>query len=651
VLNGQIPQAAIRAAGTPEVLFQLKLLDTSSTTNPVILIKKQGSVTLNGDKYDVAVTFTNVPVLPCVASMSISGGYITDATDSQNYSTWFAAKDLVSGDNSITLYGQGSKTAADVAVNLLERLIADTSNVANLATPVVAKVDQVVAGLNLTSTTVYDDAYSAYQQLYGTTQPPADAEFALPTGYSSLAYPKKDATTNLSITNFASDSEVYLTLMNRSTGSLAPSWSVSRTSSNIRAESAKVRLNINGEPITEEQRLHLMLRKARRQLPTPNDMAPLVRPSLRAVSVNDQLNFQAYTTGTVLSTITATCKRVVSISGTTKNVYFFLDNNDLSQAGLETVLDGIANSWASIYSTNRTVFGAEPEGTFNGLDVNDFYILLSSSLYTAGYFYSGDLYPSGTGGLLYTNEKKMFYLQFPAGSSDLNKDINDLSATMAHEFQHMIHFYQKRALNDPSYWLDEAMSGYAEYANGYRIENGINQSKALQSQKYFSYVNSISVNQWHSDSDTSDIVNAHYGKAYLFGTWLAMNFGSSGSVQNLLSVQLTEEAAVEAFTGESFDLSFAKFMMALQVNDYSGWSYGFQGLDLTATYSFGSGWADVTLTGPAMTTVDFSAATSGSPTVYPYAAAYIKVINGTGTTLNVSATLPTGVSLFQLKKN
>jgi hypothetical protein len=222
---------------------------------------------------------------------------------------------------------------------------------------------------------------------------------------------------------------------------------------------------------------------------------------------------------------------------------------------------------------------------------------------------------------------------------------------MAHEFQHMIHFYQKMNLNDPAYWLDEAMSGYAEQVNGYKIENGQNQSKALQAQKYFEYVNRISVNEWHAQNDSNDIINAHYGKAYLFGTWLAQNYGTSGSVQNLLSLQLTEEAAVAAFTGETFDKTAAKFLMAMLVNDSTGGIYGINGLDLTNTYSFGSGWADVTLTGPAMTSVDFSGATSGSPTLLPYTAAYVRISNGNGSALNVSANLPTGVSLFQLRKN
>ncbi|MFZ5952660.1 MAG: M30 family zinc metallopeptidase [Candidatus Rifleibacteriota bacterium] len=654
VIEGKaLPQSSLRAAATPAVTFQLELLNPTSSSNPVLKFVKTATVSAEGSNFSAQVEFVNVPALACMAKMSISGGTITSTTDSQKYANWVGTQDLVAGSgNVITLYGEGSKTRADVAYNLLQQLIADPKNVAFFPTPTLTKVYEVVDSLNLSSTSVYTDAKSAWDQKYSTPLPPADAEFTLPTGYSSVAYPKKDATTNLSIANFGSTSEVYLVFANRTSSVLSPSWSVSRATANLKASVAAENSPVpSGDPITDEQKFHLMLRQLKNKLPPVIDGVSSIRPSIRAVSLNDVLSFKAYFTGGVVTTFNATCKKVVDISGTTKKAYFFLDNNDLSQTGATTIIDGIATNWASIYATNRNIFGAEPEGTLNGINVQDFYIVLSSKIYTAGYFYSGDMYPATTPGVAYSNEKKLFNLQFPTSSTDLTRSITDLSSTMAHEFQHMIHFYQKRALNDPSYWLDEAMSGYAEQVNGYRIENGMNQSKALQVQKYLSYVNRISINEWHADNDVSDIIHGHYGKAYLFGTWLALNYGSSGSVQNLLSVQLLEESAVSAFTGETFDKTAAKFMMALLVNDSAGGIYGIKGLDLTNTYSFGTGWSDVTLSGPTMTTVNFLGSTSGSPSIYPYASAFVKVTNGTGTTLNVTATLPSGVSLFQLKKN
>lgn len=655
VINAQAPVSSLRAATAPTVVFQLELLNPTSSTNPVLVFKKTATVAVDGTNYSAQVEFVNVPALPCLAKMSISGGHIV-AADTKSYANWVGLKDLVANTaNTITLIGEGSKTRDDVAYNLLQQLIADPKNVPSLPTPTFTKIYEIVDSLNLSSTSVYTDAKSAYDQLYAPAAP-ADAEFALPTGYTSVAYPKSDATTNLAIANFASTSEVYLVLANRSAGSLTPSWSASRATANLRAGVvANQNTSSSGLPVSPEHRFHLMLRQMQHQLPSPSIGGQSeVRPSLRAVAVNDQVSFTAYldhdsdpSTGAVVQSFTATCKSAADISGTTKKVYFFLDNNDLARTGVDTVVAGIVSAWSSIYSTNRNTFGAEPENTFNGLDVNDFYILMSSKIYTAGYFYSGDLYPKTT--VASSNEKKIFYLQYPVDSTDLPRSITDLSATMAHEFQHMIHFFQNK---NQVAWIDEAMSGYAEQVNGYKIENGQNQSKALQVQKYLEKVGQISLQQWHGENELDgNIVHAHYGKAYLIGTWLAQNYGSSGSVQNLISSQLTDVAAVEAFTGETFSKTAGKFLMAMLVNESAGGVYGIKGLDLTNTYSFGTGWADVTLTGPAMTTVNFTGATSGAPTLLPYTAAYVKITNGTGSTLNVTATLPTGVSLFQLKKN
>jgi hypothetical protein len=653
VLNGSASSiSSLRAATIPEVVFELRLLDSSSTANQVIRLRKTATVTASGTEFVAATQFTNVPALPCLAKMQITGGSILSATDSKNYSNWVGYKNLVAAsDNPVVLYGEGSKTAVDVTVNLLDQLIVTPENVATMPVPLLDKAAAVVAGLDLTDSNVYANALTAYNQAYPTISSPADAEFALPTGYTSVAYPKSDATTNLTISSFNDTSEVFLVLVNRSGGNLTPSWSATKTSGSLRAARVAPKASLPASPATGEQKFHLWLRQQAANLPHAQKTGPALRSNLRAVALNDQITFQAYLTGSVLTNVPATCKRVVSIAGTSKNVCFFVDNNDLGQANLTQVLDGIAAAWANIYTTNRSVFGAEPEGALNTINVNDFYIFLSSRLYTAGYFYSGDMYLKSQVSGGYSNEKKMFYLQYPIDSSDLNRDISDLAATMAHEFQHMIHFYQKLNLDNSASWLDEAMSGYAEYVNNFRIETGTNQSKALQANEYLKRVATTKINGWHLTNDTNENISAHYGQAYLFGTWLAQNYGNSGSVQNLLSVQLVEEAAVEAFTAEPFNKTAAKFLMALLVNDTKGGVYGIKGLDLTANYSFGSGWSDVQLTGPNMTVVDFTAGNSDSQSVSSFAAAYVKITGGTGGNLSVTAILPAGVSLFQLKKN
>lgn len=663
VIEGQQPAGSIRAqtAEPPRVVFELKLLDRANFSNPVVIYRKLGQVVAGATGYSASAVFEDVPALPAIGSMTIEGGYLT-APDSVNYRNWVGRADLVAAsENTITLVGSGNKSATDVAVNLLDQLIAIPANVATLAVPIFAKVDAIIAGLNLTSSTIYADALEAYNDAYAPPPVPADAEFTPPVAWSTLAYPKKDASVSVLMNSFNSDSEAWVLLMNRSTGSLTPGWSVPQTlSGSIRAAVAP-RLSHTGRVARQlsaaEHQFHLSLRNFTKPAGSTAFAPASLRPAVRAVVLNDVINFNINHTTSLFTSVAAKCMRIADVDG--RKTFFFLDTGDEGMTGISTILDGVVDLWkriGGIYATNRSIFGSEPPGTLNSANVNDFgatdlYILISRQVFTAGYFYSGDLYPITT--VAQSNHKKIFYLQLPSDTSDSTRTVNDLAATSAHEFQHMIFFWQKRALASADPWLEEAMSGYAEHINGFRIENTRNQSKALQANEYFARINQIRVDKWHLNTDSNDVINAHYGKGFLFGVWLAQNYGTSGSVQNLLTAQLNERAAVESFTGEAFDRTFAKFLLAMAVNDsINGGVYGIKGLDLDAEYSFGEGWAPVTLTGPNRFTIDpATAGASASPVVSPYAAAFIRIASGNGGNVTVNATLPAGMSLFQLRRN
>lgn len=659
--------SSLRAAtgDVPQVFFELRLLNRSSSSSPVVMLRKQAQIVASDSGFIASTLFENVAVLPAIASMSINGGYLV-GVDSKQYRVWVGRKDLVAAsENVITLVGQGDKSAVDVAVNLLDRLTATPANVATLALPIFEKVDGIVAGLNLSSTTVYDDAYAAYNAAYAPITVPAYVEFTPPADYASLAFPTTGSV-QLVMPSFTAASEAWMIIVNRSAGSLTPSWSVTKSVAPSLRFSAIPDLPAEDSSgsLTAQQRFDLLLR--RKFEPSGAMAGPSsLRQSLRlAVSEGSTESFYHVTNPDpeTFGTIDATCRRV-SVHANGRATYFFLDNLDAGLANINIVVDLVRDKWeksGGIYEKNRQIFGAEPDGVFTSSDVTSVdttasatYILISRQIFTAGYFYPKDLFPETS-----SNRKKIIFLQLPTDTSSFNlymQAVNMLASTAAHELQHMIHYWQKRSLTADQYnansWLDEAMSGYAEHANGFSIADQNNQSKTLQVEQYLELVQNVKTNTWYSSGDSNATVNAYYGKAYLFGVWLAQNYGSNGSVQNLLSVQLTEKSAVEAFTGESFDKTFAKFMLAMAVNNSAGGIYGFKGLDLTATYSFGDGLSPVTLTGPARRTV--SVATAGdfaSPAISPYAAAYVNIIDGNGGNVTINATLPTGVSLFQLQK-
>ena len=650
VIGGTDAVGNLRAVttGTPEVLVELKAINFGNTTNPIYTFRKKATV----DGATATVELTSIPAKPAVAKLFISGGYILDG--GAKIATWTGALDLAAGTtNTITLVAEGDQSETDVTVNVIDKVIATPANVATLTSDLVAKVRTAVNGI-----TDYSQALTAFTGSNpGTVPQPADAEFDVPTGLVSVAYPKKDASTQLSISSFNSDSEVYLALINRGSTSLSPTWSASlSTSGSVRANRVVAKSKVLS-PLTKEQSFHLNLRNAERRMPAVTSGYTLFRPSLRADSVGETVLFNYLDDSNTDQTLTAECMSVVPISGTspTKYVYFYLDTADKTNSSVSQIITGLANNWQSVYETDRQIFGAEPTGAWNGVsDLTHFTILLSSEISSAGYFYSGDFYTSAVADSnnFKSNERKMFYLMYPDESADgfnVNDEIQSLTSTMAHEFQHMIYFYQKKLQGvdqDTTAWLNEAMSGYAEYINGFRIENGKSQSKALQTQQFFESFQNVSLTTWQGSHE-------NYGEVFLFGTWLAQNYGNSGSVQSLVGSNQVGQAAVAAFTGDTFDKVFAKFMLALWINDYTnGGTYGIKDLDLRGTHSFGAGLADVTLTGPAHVSYSSWASTgNGTIPVVSYSAGFVKLTGGNGNTLTVNASLPSGVSLFELKKN
>jgi len=508
-----------------------------------------------------------------------------------------------------------------------------------------------------------------------TTPPkiPADSAFAPPALFSSEAFPKQGPTANITLNSFAATSEAWLFLMNYADSVQQVGYDISGPSFGASKRAAVI--DSSTTPVTAEQLFHWQLRQKARHMvpPTPAADQP-VRGNVRAVvNVVENVtkdNFMVYADGfdNPAVSIAATCRLTRSITNEPiKKIHFFVDDRDSAMTNLKELLERLAADWMSIYAKNREVFGNEPTGKMtNDIDATDFYVLLSRRIPVAGYFFTGDL--NSIDQTANSNQKKMFNLQLPPGLSDLagvnsfELNVLLLASTMAHEFQHMIHYNIRGNVSDPlkqGVWLEEAMSGYAEYINGYRIENGKNQSKALQARKYFELIKRISFNKWHDESEKNgDIINAYYGKAYLFGVWLAQNYGTNGVVKNLLTQRVSDEQAVENFArlkvpDETFEIVFAKFMMALAVNDYGQANYyGIKDLDLQKNYDFDYISGSVKLNGPAFTGLDVkSGSIKDTENIAPFTVSYVKISNsGESQNLNVLATLPQYTAMFQIRK-
>ncbi len=201
-----------------------------------------------------------------------------------------------------------------------------------------------------------------------------------------------------------------------------------------------------------------------------------------------------------------------------------------------------------IYPTNRRIFGEEWEP---GVD-NDPHITflhargLGSSV--AGYFSSADSFPRSVSP--YSNEMDMFYINLDATEPGDPFYVQ----VIAHEFQHMIHWYQDR--NEDT-WLNEGLSVLAELLNGFHMGGHLN--------IYLSNAD-LQLTGWDDDFATP-----HYGASGLFTYYFYQRFGEE-AVRRLARHPENGMAGFDAVLADlgtnmtSIDL-FADWVVANLVNN------------------------------------------------------------------------------------
>ena len=164
----------------------------------------------------------------------------------------------------------------------------------------------------------------------------------------------------------------------------------------------------------------------------------------------------------------------------------------------------------------------------------------------------------------------------------LNADAGPLNdsywrPTLAHEFQHMIHWYQNR---NAETWLNEGASMLAESINGFDAGSKM------------SFLNGpdLQLNTWADLSSSLNEAGGHYDAAYLFMKYFLDRFGSQAS-QTLVANRATGITAVDSTlatlgltdldTGKTLTAEdvFADWAVANFLNDSSmaQGQYGYKG--------------------------------------------------------------------------
>ncbi|MFH1787869.1 MAG: hypothetical protein ABH834_00640 [Candidatus Altiarchaeota archaeon] len=343
----------------------------------------------------------------------------------------------------------------------------------------------------------------------------------------------------------------------------------------------------------------------------------------------------------------------------TDNVYVYVELTE--PGGNEVWYDGANNGYITqvdvnlitqvfdqaltendIYGIDRAVFGGErPYGVDNDshvtlllLDIDgdegDNY---SGGGYTAGYFYLINEYANNTpvmscpsfGDCLYSNQRKMIFIDtYPTidwrtatvpyepdrnHGNDGYEGVDKSYGIIAHEFEHMIHWYHDA---DESVWVDEGCADYAYYVNGFghpqEHVNGFQNSPDTQ------------LTAWSGTIED-------YGASYLWTLYLAEHYGGNATITALVNNAGNNVSGVDATLSSrgystSFAAVFPKWVVANYADDtnFGSGEYGYNAIDTVMNLS-----ASKT-----------SYPASGTGSVKNYAGEYIKFSNGNGSSLNVS---------------
>jgi hypothetical protein len=159
-----------------------------------------------------------------------------------------------------------------------------------------------------------------------------------------------------------------------------------------------------------------------------------------------------------------------------------------------------------------------------------------------GYFYAGDEYSSTK--YPNSNECEMFYLDayftdaFPAW----------MYSTLAHEFQHMIHYNVKNLQQKKSsgVWFNEMLSMLAEDIICPQIgipldpleDNGHPVGTRIST--FLSTIGTVGVTDWNSASPLNN-----YAMAYAFGAYLVRNYGGAKLIADLMETSKVDIAAID----------------------------------------------------------------------------------------------------------
>jgi len=296
--------------------------------------------------------------------------------------------------------------------------------------------------------------------------------------------------------------------------------------------------------------------------------------------------------------VPATCRKVVTgvaVDGGTRTLNVWVADNcwdgppgldgDRNYLVNQAMIDALAaaflepGAFIDVYDWVTGMLGPEwgPHGYSNLIPQDDQITILLCDIAGdnqpggyVGYYWSKDNFVKGDDPSYldyYSAERIMFTIDAVSfGCPDGAWEITDtwpeeILSTLAHEFQHMIHFYQRGVLRDAmasgDTWINERASQVVEDLIADKMEvigpRGVDGTDGTAGAPdngdgrlpLFNAYNDISLSDWGGTD-----VYASYSIVYAFGAWLARNYGGAMLLNRLMQCPLTGPASVEWIVGQ-----------------------------------------------------------------------------------------------------
>lgn len=273
-----------------------------------------------------------------------------------------------------------------------------------------------------------------------------------------------------------------------------------------------------------------------------------------------------------------------------------LDNNFSKDAASGATIDliaadALAKQFDKMYKPIQDVFGEEADVLYhyyNAIDISELsdtgtkvniVVYDIGGDYTEdqnggmfGYFHPKDYYTPESASLhkdstiLCSNNGKYFYVD----SGFLNSSPQMTYSTLAHEFQHMIHHWQKRLAfgYSSSTWFNEMMSMVCEDMIQQYLEIEASNSSISRFAFFGSNYYLSGLTDWLSGND----VVISYAGAYAFGAYLARNYGGRELIKQIATNEYVDQEAITKALrtigkNESFETVFRKYPQALVLDN------------------------------------------------------------------------------------